>query len=92
MSSTTDALDQLIDAFLSDQIDFKSFERAFMDKWAAVDLSATELGAYGKAYEAVYMGAPGPPRAVDRAIGILSEEEVRTRLAALRSQKQGRRA
>jgi hypothetical protein len=84
MSSITEALDQLIDAFLSDRVDFMSFWRSFMDKWAAADISPTDLGAYEEAYEIVYMGAPGPPRAVDRAVGILSEEEVRVRLSAFR--------
>jgi len=86
---TTAALDRLIDAFLSDQLDFTSIERSFMDKWAAADFSAAELGAYEKAYEIVYMGSAGPPRAVDRAIGILSEEEVRTRLSAFRTRREG---
>jgi hypothetical protein len=88
MSSITDALDQLIDAFLGDQLDFMSFWSSFMDKWAAADMSATELGAYEEAYEIVFMGASGPPRAVDRAVGILSEEEVRVRLSAFRKRSQ----
>jgi hypothetical protein len=88
MSSITDALDQLIDAFLGDQVDFKSFRESFMDKWAAADLSSTDLGDYEEAYEIVFMGASGPPRAVDRTVGILSEEEVRVRLAAFRKKSQ----
>ena len=89
MSSMTAAFDQLIDAFLSEQSDFTSFERSFMDKWASADLSSTELGAYEEAYEIVYMGSAGPPRAVDRAVGILSEEEVRTRLSSFRKRSRG---
>jgi aromatic ring hydroxylase len=89
MSSMTAALDQLIDAFLSEQLDFTAFERSFMEKWAAADLSPTELGGYEEAYEIVYMGSAGPPRAVDRAVGILSEEEARTRLASFRRRSKG---
>ena len=89
MSSISEALDQLIDAFLSHRVDFESFWRSFMDKWAAADISPTELGAYEGAYEIVYMGASGPPRAIDRAVGILSEEEVRVRLSAFRKRSQG---
>lgn len=88
MSSITNALDQLIDAFLGDQMDFTSFWGSFMDKWAAADMSSTDFEAYEEAYEIVYMGSSGPPRAVDRTIGILSEEEVRVRLAAFRKKNQ----
>jgi hypothetical protein len=85
MRATTDALDQAIDAFLSDRLDFPSFRQSFMDRWAEAGLSAPDLGAYEAAYEVVYMGAAGPPRAADRVVGILSEEEVRVRLIAFRS-------
>jgi hypothetical protein len=88
MSSITDALDQLIDAFLTHQIDFTSFWGSFMDKWAAADMSSADFEAYEEAYEIVYMGASGPPRAVDRTVGILSEEEVRVRLSAFRKKSQ----
>jgi hypothetical protein len=88
VSSTTDALDELIDAFLGDKLDFLSFWGSFMDKWAAADFSPSELGAYESAYEIVYMGSPGPPRAVDRVVGILSEEEVRVRLTAFRKRSE----
>jgi hypothetical protein len=88
MSSITDALDQLIDAFLGDQLDFMSLRESFMDKWAAADMSPSDFAAYEEAYEIVYMGSPGPPRAVDRTVGILSEEEVRVRLTAFRKRSQ----
>jgi len=89
MSTTTDALDQLIDAYLGKRVDFMSFWRAFMESWADGDLSGNELERYEEAYETVYMGGATPVGADERVVGVLPEEEVRSRLSTFRARGAG---
>ena len=54
MSVATDAIDQVIDRFLADQLPFMQFWRAFMDLYTESGLSDAELEHYEPAYDIVY--------------------------------------
>lgn len=87
MSGATARLDALIDEYLAGKLRFMHFWTAFMDCWAAADLSAVDEEAYAEAYDVVYMGAEGPVAARDATVGLLTDPEVRARLRAFRERR-----
>ena len=89
MSTTTEALDHLIDAYLSRRVDYMTFWRDFMETWADGQLTDGELTTYEEAYDAAYMGAAETPGLDERTAGVLPEDEVRSRLSAFRARARG---
>jgi hypothetical protein len=79
-------IDSQIGRFVSGQ-PFWEFWKAFMDFHAAFDdsvLSAEQRVRYEQLYEWVYMGQPDPVAGPERALGLLSESELRARLRDFR--------
>ena len=87
MSAATDAIDQLIDRFIAGDLSFRAFWSAFMDLYHDSALSDAESEYYEPAYDVVYMGGGQDVAPEDASVGVLSDEEVRSQLAAFRKRR-----
>ena len=89
MSAATERLDALIDEYLRGNQAFMPFWSAFMDRWAAEDLSDEDAEAYEPAYDAVYMGGEDSISPEGRGQVLIGETEVKARLAEFRRLRTG---
>jgi hypothetical protein len=87
MGSSVADLQRLLDDFL-DGAPFWPFWNAFMEHLEGFEperkLSPAGQRAYDELYDLVYMGAPDPVPAGDRAVGVIGEAELRERLRGIR--------
>ena len=87
MGSSLNDLRLLLDDFV-DGAPFWPFWNAFMDHLEDFEperaLSPAGQRAYDELYDLVYMGAPDPVSAADRADGVIGERELRERLRHVR--------
>ena len=79
-------IDLLIVRFVDGQ-PFTEFWRAFMQLYQDFDCAALtpeQLVRFDQLYEWVYMGQPDPTTDEDRAVGLIGEAELRSRLRDFR--------
>jgi hypothetical protein len=89
MGSSLPDLQRLLDDFVAGA-PFWPFWNAFMEHMESFEpervLSPVGQRAYDELYELVYMGAPDPVAAADRADGVVGEAELRERIKQFRLQ------
>jgi hypothetical protein len=87
MSAATDAIDQLIDHFITGDLPFMAFWRAFTDLYHDSGLSDSESDYYEPVYDVVYMGGGQDTSLEDAAVGVLSDDEVKSQLREFRTRR-----
>ena len=81
MKPSADNLERIVDDYLAGTLSLWDFWGAFMNIWGDAELSDEELDRWDQVYEAVYMAAPEPVDAGDRAVGIFGEAELKACLS-----------
>ena len=88
MKPSADNLEHIVDDYLAGTVSFWDFWGAFMNIWGDAELSDDELDHWDQVYEAVYMAAPDPVEAGDRAVGIVGEVELKASLSKFRGRSE----